>query len=317
MREAYIMDADITFISGWETGRQSEPAFMNFNIHAVCANNSEPWTVLYQMDAENPMNVHSLLVAYAEASVKPVVSDFDTFTVGSRGMRYEALSQEQQQLALWSLDRTHEILRSPGKASWNSRWLEVLQDANAQGFHPTVPKYGFGDDTSCRLVQAVINATIDSGAVRHGAECFNYYFPQELDDEYLVVWEGFEHKPWNYLEEDDLQDFLMDRVREGFSFPLNPVWPVRDRGWFDVWQELWRQSETEGTCQSWYPAESRIQEKVEGIYFEFPDGFQKQLDVAINPKLASADPRVSIIEDVDSLERADLVLGRAQTPKAT
>ena len=26
------------------------------------------------------------------------------------------------------------------------------------------------------------------GAVRHGAECFNFYFPQELDPEFLVVW---------------------------------------------------------------------------------------------------------------------------------
>jgi len=30
-----------------------------------------------------------------------------------------------------------------------------------------------------------------NGGVRHAAEAVNYYFPQELDDEFLVVWEGF------------------------------------------------------------------------------------------------------------------------------
>ena len=32
---------------------------------------------------------------------------------------------------------------------------------------------------------------MEAGAVRHGAECFNFYFPQELDREYLVIYEGF------------------------------------------------------------------------------------------------------------------------------
>ena len=53
-----------------------------------------------------------------------------------------------------------------------------------------LPKYGFGDATSYRLCGDAVKATLSSGAVRHGAECFNFYFPQELDDEYLVVWEG-------------------------------------------------------------------------------------------------------------------------------
>ena len=28
--------------------------------------------------------------------------------------------------------------------------------------------------------------------MRHAAECFNYYFPQELDEEFLVLWHGFD-----------------------------------------------------------------------------------------------------------------------------
>jgi len=313
MRAAYITDADITFLSGWETGRQSEPAFMNMNIHSLCATNKVPETVLYQMDAENPMNAHSLLVAYAETSVKPVVSDFDTFTVGSRGMHYEALPKEQQDLACWSLDRTEMILRSPGMSSWNSRWLEVLKEANASGFHPAVPRYGFGDGTSYQLIQSVVNATVESGAVRHGAECFNYYFPQELDDDYLVIWEGFDDKPWNYLLEDDLREWLLERIEEGFSFPLNPVWPARDDGWFEVWRFLWEEREPKGTCDSWYPSESDIRKKVDKMHDEFPDGFRKLIERTENTEpMPSPKDRMSMVEDVDSRERAVLLLQRAE-----
>jgi len=258
-----------------------------------------------------------LLVAYAETSVKPVVSDFDTFTVGSRGMHYEALPKEQQDLASWSLDRTEMILRSPGKSSWNSRWLEVLKEANAAGFHPAMPRYGFGDSTSYHLIQSVVNATIESGAVRHGAECFNYYFPQELDDDYLVIWEGFDDKPWDYLLEDDLREWLLERIEEGFSFPLNPVWPARDDGWFEVWKAIWDEHDPKGTCDSWYPPESGIREKIDKMHDEFPLGFRKLLEKAEdkNPKPSEKD-RMSIIEDVDSQERAVLLLQRAETEQA-
>ena len=43
----------------------------------------------------DPMNPLGLLVAYAERQLKPVVSDFDTFTVGSRGMSYEPTPPKQ------------------------------------------------------------------------------------------------------------------------------------------------------------------------------------------------------------------------------
>lgn len=103
--------------------------------------------------------------------VKPVVSDFDTFTVGSTGMAYEALEEQQVDLMLWSLARAEEILRTPGEKGWNSRWLEVLSKENQRGFQPTIPAFGFGDPTSYRLIEEVVKATSISGAVRHGAEC--------------------------------------------------------------------------------------------------------------------------------------------------
>jgi len=272
MQEAYIKQADMSAVAGWETGRQSEPAFMNMNLHAV-RSTDEPRVVLYQFDKENPMNPHGLLLSYAEACVKPVVSDFDTFTVGSRGMCYTPLPQEQQQLALWSMDRTEEILRRPGASSWNSRWLEIL-DANEKGFHVDVPKYGFGDATSYRLIQAIVEAVRDSGAVRHGAECFNFYFPQELDEEYLIVWEGFIGKPWAYVCEQDLVDFLLARIEEDYCFPLNPVWAVRDEGWYDVFRALMESEKARPAMYAWYPPESGLVERIEACHRNYQDGFR-------------------------------------------
>ncbi|CAE8721933.1 unnamed protein product, partial [Polarella glacialis] len=59
------------------------------------------------------------------------------------------------------------------------------------GFQPKLPKFGFGDQTSYSITSDLVDSTVETGAVRHGAECFNWYFPQELDPEFLVVWEGF------------------------------------------------------------------------------------------------------------------------------
>ena len=49
---------------------------------------------------------------------------------------------------------------------------------NAKGFHPNLPDFGFGDPTSYRFVEDVVSELKVCGAVRHGAECFNFYFPQ-------------------------------------------------------------------------------------------------------------------------------------------
>ena len=90
----------------------------------------ENQVVLYQYDESDPMNPRGLLIAYAEAHVKPVVSDFDTFTVGSRGMRYSKLPADQAKLITWLLQRTSEILTSLDHNPWTSRWLEARNHIN-------------------------------------------------------------------------------------------------------------------------------------------------------------------------------------------
>lgn len=271
LREAYIMRPDLTALVGWETGRSSEPAYMDTNLAAVTNDQTEPQVVLLQHDEGNSMNPQGLLIAYAEATVKPVVSDFDAFLIASRGMEYEQLPPEQAELINWSLQNAADILADPNSSSWSSRWLLILRRYAEQGFHPSIPKYGFGDPTSYQLIGDVISQVAGCGAVRHGAECFNSYFPQELDDEYLVIWEGCPDKPWVYKTEPELRAFLIDRVREGFSFPLNPIWPVRDAGWYDVWEAL--QASSPNSLGAWYPPESGIVEKVHSLHEQFPGGF--------------------------------------------
>merc|ERR1719393_324630 len=100
------------------------------NLHAL-RGNSEPRVVLYQYDSEDPMNPRGLLVAYAERYVKPVVSDFDTFTIGSTSMLYERLPSDQIDLVKWMLGCAEEVIREPGYSGWNSRWLRILERENA------------------------------------------------------------------------------------------------------------------------------------------------------------------------------------------
>mmetsp|Transcript_35599 Transcript_35599/g.80414 ORF Transcript_35599/g.80414 Transcript_35599/m.80414 type:complete len:755 (-) Transcript_35599:285-2549(-) len=273
IREAYIMRPDLSPIMGWETGRKSEPAYMDMNLHAV-REKTLPTVVLYQNDESDPMNPRGLLIAYAEEFVKPVVSDFDTFTVGSKGMEYEHLIPDQSKLVTWALNHTEAILGSLDHNPWTTRWLEVLKKENENGFHPKFPKYGYGDPTSYRLTGDVVQQTAPCGAVRHGAECCNFYFPQELDDEYLVVWREFPDKPWEYKTEEQLRKWLMERIPEGYAFNLNPVWAVRDPGWYDVFTALKKSQSATQPLSAWYPKESKILDKVENMHKVYPSGFK-------------------------------------------
>lgn len=313
IRFAFIDKPDIQPAVGWETGRISSPAFMDMNLQAV-RGNSKPQVVLFQYDQDNALNPHGLLIAYAETTVKPVVSDFDTFTVGSRGMAYSRLPNDQADLAMWALRHTEQLLRKPLASSWTSRWLEVLKEAHDEGFHPKIPEYGFGDATSYRLIEGIVDATCESGAVRHGAECFNFYFPQELDDNFLVVWEGFceahDDKPWAYMDEGDLREFLEKRVEENYAMPLNPIWCVRDEGWYKVLEAQMANPSCSEALKAWYPDKSGILEKIQELNKEFPQGLQ-QVD-QVGRQLRST---LSNANDLDTCEKATLASSLATSGK--
>ena len=114
-----------------------------------------------------PLAGRDLIMAYEEnGDVKPVVSDFDCFLIGTRGVKYsEPLPDEQIDLMKWCIDETEQILmHGDEKSSWTSQWLEVLKKAHMKGFHPETPRVSraqFYENTSW-LPRSSINVSVIS-----------------------------------------------------------------------------------------------------------------------------------------------------------
>jgi len=223
-------------------------------------------------------------MAYQENNgILPVSSDFDMFLAGTKGVVFESqLPPDQVHLLKKLISNIELILEDPDapNRSWTTNWLEVLKKTTKQMYD--VPKLGFGDPVSCSLVERAVCTTASSGAVRHGAECFNYGFPQELDKTFLVVsrkWKGI--MPWRYLTLQGLQEYLLEKVKQGFVFPLNPKWILCDPGWRPIYDQLLLQSQQQPHVQSsfnvWYPPSSNIREQMELVHSKYPLGFQPQL----------------------------------------
>ena len=126
---ACVTDRDISRPEGSEyyTGRVSEPAFQDMNFKAIWktqkkkrgAKSDLPRVVLWQTctggpdgDNDGVMDARGLIMAYEEnGRVLPVVSDFDCFTVGTRGVQYDSkLPAEQADLVSWEISQISSIL---------------------------------------------------------------------------------------------------------------------------------------------------------------------------------------------------------------
>ena len=104
---------------------------------------------------------------------------------------------------------------------------------------------------------------------------FDHLISQDLDDELLVVWDGFADPPWRSMSEPELRSFLIERAsKDGFSFPINPVWPVRDKGWWEVMEALGTSAEGRRNLEAWFPPSSGVVEKIEEIRAAHPRGFK-------------------------------------------
>ena len=285
-------------------------------------------------------------------------------------MVYEPTPPEQVEIVQRTLAATSDLLANPTSKGWTGRWLDKLKDWHDEGFHVSLPTYGFGDPISYNLIGDVVYTTRSCGAVRHGAECFNFYFPQaraackqdrtlgcswgcyrvclrsgwgrclrlvapvppsahgahapsprplavptataaafhrphphhpfttftallpnplspptrsppqpcghrtqELDDEFLIIWQGFTDPPWQLVKPDGLRQFLIERAKEGYCFPMNPVWPIRDPGWYEVYQALKQSPDGAANLKYWFPPESGLMEKIESMHSQYPNGF--------------------------------------------
>jgi len=286
--EGYVTHQDIARGPDTETGRMSTPGFQDANmktLRVACAQDPrpDPMPVVLQMDDDNPMSPQTLCMAYEENSlVQPVVSDFDGFLLG---WKREALwfgcnlPRQQEDLMMWCIENIEKILEGPlSPETWTIRWLNVLREATRDGLHFEIPEYGFGDPKSYSIMEKAALRMVDTGAVRHGSECFNYYFPQEIDDTFLLVSDTLSPVPWKYVNVQELQEILSQKIQEGFVFPLNPKWILCDPGWKKLYDELMASDALYADLSKdvWYPPGSGVREKIENIYKKYPDGFQRR-----------------------------------------
>ena len=308
LMECYVQRQDISHPSGWETGRASEPDYMDMNLMSTRKSDPEqPKVVVYQHDEVNAMNPRGLLVAYEEnGRVQPVASDFDAFLFGSRGLTYPIIPPKDLPFLKAMLGHLEDVLASPDERSWTHRWLSVLKGevelrdkATGTPMHSAIAgsygkkrqdgKYGFGDGLTQEFIEHLMHhsSVVKShGAVRHAAENVNYYFPQELDDEFLVLWHGYDPTigpQRRYLSPSELRAFLIDRVHEGYSFPLNPTWILRDEGWYDVYDALTKSAECKASLDAWLPPESGLRERIEAIHAAYPRGFVRTSSSTTSP----------------------------------
>jgi hypothetical protein len=223
-----------------------------------------PYAVLYQLDEANPLNPITLVMSYRNfvsppvrtdpnsVTVKPVVSDFDLLLMGTDGasskdplitkkFEIQPLDNDQINVAAWEVDATAKILedaerdvsRGSNPMSWGEAWTPVYQKDHAMFHYPS--KFGFGDTATLNTVAELVEKFATStGAIRHGAESFNLTFPQDLDEELLVIEAG---QPVKYMSEEKLREYLLKKAtEENYVFPLNPAWILRDFGWEVLYQ---------------------------------------------------------------------------------
>lgn len=139
--------------------------------------------------------------------------------------------------------------------------------------------YGFGDPKSYSIMKNAVYH-LKAGAVRHGAESFNYQFPQDLDEEFLIVYDNLPGRvTWKYVDVSGLQSFLNEKIDEGFTFPLHVKWILCDENWKVLYDKLMA-SENKNVIDSlnvWFPPQSGIREKIEAIHKRHPHGFGTSL----------------------------------------
>lgn len=305
--EGLVAGKDISRSPGscFETGRASQAPFQDMNFETLRRRiPNEPLAVLVQNSNEDPFDARTLVMAYEEeGKVLPVVSDFDCFLIGSRKFSYEApMAADQVELLDWCVSQIEWMLETHKQPEcWTTRWLEVLKYAARNGFCPSMPRFGFGDPTSYSMIEASVRRSAKScGAVRHGPECFNYFFPQEMDDEFLIIFPG--DQLWHRVSEKELIRILRHKIREGFTFPLNPKWLLCDPGWIYLFQDLLQSSNpgVQDSLDVWFPPESGLRERIIDINRRFPEGFQKVDQPRVDPRLAQ------------ELFKRDLILQRAK-----
>ena len=85
--------------------------------------------------------------------------------------------------------------------------------------------------------------------------------------------------PWKYVGVEELQEFLLQKADEGFTFPLNPKWVLCDPGWKRIYDTLMKSDKrhVQDALNVWFPPESGIREHIERVYAKHPKGFVRDV----------------------------------------
>ena len=70
-----------------------------------------------------------------------------------------------------------------------------------------------------------------------------------------------------------MREFLLARAKEGYSFPINPVWPIRDKGWYAVLEALRSSAEQKANLNAWFPPVTGVLDRIEKLHATYRDGF--------------------------------------------
>ncbi len=301
--ETFVLKADICREDGseYDSGRPSMPEFQVMNLESLRkAPKAGPRPVLWHAgcgkvgdedppDDYNPLNPFDLLMAYEEAEdsdiagkVTPVVSDFDCFLVGTRRVAYrDPMGEQEQSMLKWCVDEIEGVLdsnSSEGGKSWTRLWLDVKKKyAFDPRFQAPMPKMGYADPRSKAMMKGAVYSLRQNGAVRHGPECFNYSFPQDLDDKFLVISDTLPGLvPWKYVDINELKEILAEKIDDGFAFPLNPKWVLCDEGWKDLYDKLLASEapNVQDAMNVWYPAD--VRDRIAAISSKHPTGFSSR-----------------------------------------
>eukprot|EP00985_Skeletonema_marinoi_P013315 scaffold6578_cov141-Skeletonema_marinoi.AAC.13 len=366
--ETFVSKTDISREDGseYDSGRASMPEFQVMNLESLRkAPKTGPCPVLWHAGCGkvgeeapqhiNPLCPFGLLMAYEEAAeadadtgkVTPVVSDFDCFLVGTRRVEYrDPLGEQELSMLKWCVDEVEGILDNTEEGKcWTRHWLDVKKNyAFDPRFQIPMPKMGYADPRSSAMLKGAVYSLRQNGAVRHGPECFNYSFPQHLDDKFLVISDTLpglvpvsvplvslqiQHAflcvptaktllltcfaslyQWKYVDIEELMEILAEKIDDGFAFPLNPKWVLCDEGWKNLYDKLLASEapNVQDAMNVWYPAD--IRERIAAISSKHPSGFSPSEEAQARPAKAQEETRRPTVST--DLEQHELEVFKSQ-----
>ena len=136
--------------------------------HAGCVKGGEP------IRGSNPLCPLGLLMAYEESDglhgkVTPVVSDFDCFLLGTRGVQFnEPLGEHELSMMESCVDDIEGILETPQEGvSWTKRWLEVKKrHVRDEDSVEEMSQFGYADHKSYTMISGAVHRLRGTGAFR-------------------------------------------------------------------------------------------------------------------------------------------------------